>query len=212
MLRGLQVGLARLIDSVLRRPASTPEIDEVDAMSYQSGAHPTLARGDTSSGDVEPTAAVRRSSDTTKDVAPGNRPPQSYQVVTILVAEDEDRLRRAVLRVLTKAGFSTVEAQNESGLLGALRAQGNRIDVLLFDAAFSGVIVQELLQQALCLRPGIKIIVAGESSQRDTITSLGVPVSHFVTKPYRLDKLVELITTIVADLDRPSASATAGTI
>jgi hypothetical protein len=58
------------------------------------------------------------------------RPSQAF---TVLVVEDEDPLRLAVVKMLRNTGFEVLEAANGSAAIELLRTNGGKIDVILLE-------------------------------------------------------------------------------
>jgi CheY-like chemotaxis protein len=72
---------------------------------------------------------------------------------TILVVEDEDLLRLAVSKALTKRGFSVLEACDGSAGMELIRAHKNDIDVVLLDVTLPGLSSREIFEEARRIRP-----------------------------------------------------------
>jgi DNA-binding response OmpR family regulator len=62
---------------------------------------------------------------------------------TVLVVEDEDHLRRAVVKIISKSGFEVFEVAEGSSAIKLLREDGNRIDVVLLDMTIPGLPVKK---------------------------------------------------------------------
>ena len=123
----------------------------------------------------------------------GGMEKSNAQARTILVVEDEETLRRAVSIGLRKLGFSAIEASDGSVALDLLRAHKNEIDVLLLDVTLPGASSREVFEEALRIRPNLKVIItsAYDEEMVDAYYS-GLRVTHFIRKPFRLDDLVRL--------------------
>jgi PAS domain S-box-containing protein len=63
---------------------------------------------------------------------------------TILVAEDEDAVRRLTQRILTRAGYTVIEAVGGAAALAAWEANEGGIDLLLTDVVMPGMSGKEL--------------------------------------------------------------------
>jgi CheY-like chemotaxis protein len=119
------------------------------------------------------------------DVAPPSRE------ATILVAEDEDALRRAVATLLRKTGYSVVEASDGSAALQTIRE--NPVEFLVLDITLPGASSREVFEEARRLRPETTVIVTSAYSKDFADRSLQVRVEHFLRKPYRIGDLVDLL-------------------
>jgi len=113
---------------------------------------------------------------------------------TILVVEDQEILRRAVSQGLLKRGFSVIEAIDGSVAMDLIHAHKNDIDVVLLDVTLPGASSREVFEEALRMRPDLKVIVTSAYSEEkvDAYFS-GLRVDHFIRKPFHLDELVRLI-------------------
>src|SRR5262249_10119633 len=78
---------------------------------------------------------------------------------TILVVEDEDYLRQAIVKMLRKSGFEALAAGDGSSAIDLLRANGANIDVILLDMTIPGASSSEVLAEAANVRPHIKVIL-----------------------------------------------------
>jgi PAS domain S-box-containing protein len=111
---------------------------------------------------------------------------------TILVVEDEDPLRRAVVKMLHRAGLSVIEAIDGSAALEAIRSPKSTIDVLLLDMTLPGVPSREVFEEAKRLRPDMSLIVTSAYGEDVAAGTLG-KLERFIRKPYRINDLLDLI-------------------
>ncbi len=113
---------------------------------------------------------------------------------TVLVVEDEDSLRRAVVKTLAKTGSQVLEAANGSAAIDLLRADGFDIDVMLLDMTIPGASSQEVIAQAAQSRPEIRVILTSAYSQDMIASSMKcAQVRGFIRKPYELRSLVQTL-------------------
>jgi PAS domain S-box-containing protein len=68
--------------------------------------------------------------------------------LTVLVVEDEDPLREAVVQMLRREGFRVLEASNGSAAIVLLRASGGKVDLVLQDMTIPGASSQEVVAEA----------------------------------------------------------------
>jgi two-component system, cell cycle sensor histidine kinase and response regulator CckA len=113
-------------------------------------------------------------------------------VATALIVEDEDLLRRAAAKMLHKSGFSVLEAADGTTAIAAIRGD-SAIDVLLLDVTLPGTRSRDVLAEARCIRPGIRVIVTSAYGEEFAATSLRSEVERFIRKPYLLRDLMELV-------------------
>jgi PAS domain S-box-containing protein len=117
-------------------------------------------------------------------------PPQKR---TILVAEDENLLRQAVVKLLSSRGFAVIEAGDGTAALQAIQAQHSQIDVLFLDVTIPGTSSREVFEAARRLKPEMKVIVTSAYDEDFAAASLRGSFEHFLRKPYRITDLVDLL-------------------
>jgi CheY-like chemotaxis protein len=113
---------------------------------------------------------------------------------TVLVVEDEEPLRQAVLKMLRREGFEVYEASNGSAAIGLIRAIGGQIDLILLDMTIPGAPSAEVIAEAARIRPHIKVIATSAYSEEmlmDKISAL--EVYGFIRKPFRIADLVKVL-------------------
>jgi PAS domain S-box-containing protein len=115
------------------------------------------------------------------------------QNVTVLVVEDEDHLRQAVVKMLRRKGFSVIEKRDGSEALETIREYRNPIDILFLDLNLPGTPSREILEEAKRLRPEIRPIVTSAYQEDVVAASLRIRVERFLRKPYQLQDLVDFI-------------------
>jgi signal transduction histidine kinase/ActR/RegA family two-component response regulator len=92
------------------------------------------------------------------DVAlPALRGPIRGGSETILLAEDEDQVRRIVANVLRHAGYRVFPASSPQAALRVVE-EGSEVDLLLTDVVMPGMNGRELAEQIRRLRPGVKVL------------------------------------------------------
>ena len=111
----------------------------------------------------------------------------------ILVVEDQPQVRRLVERLLERAGYSVLSAEDGTGALELLRNPGEEIDLLLTDMILPDVHGGDLAREAVALRPRLRVLYtsgyAGETVARD-----GMPPGHgFLQKPYKPERLEQAL-------------------
>ena len=78
---------------------------------------------------------------------------------TVLVVEDEDRVRAMAVRILRAAGFIVREATEGEEGLRILKQEEGRVDVLLSDIVMPRMSGVELARQALELDPSLAVVL-----------------------------------------------------
>jgi signal transduction histidine kinase/CheY-like chemotaxis protein len=119
------------------------------------------------------------------DGAPAGTPPAAGSPAMrrkVLVVEDVGLIRMTTVDMVQESGFDTAEAGDGAEALAILQNDPD-IDILLTDLGLPGMNGRQLMEEALRLRPELKIIVAsGYSTESGTGGSPGGVVT--LTKPF----------------------------
>jgi signal transduction histidine kinase/CheY-like chemotaxis protein len=119
------------------------------------------------------------------------RPSQEF---IVLVVEDEDPLRQAVVRMLRKTGFAVLEAADGAAAIELLRANGRKIDLILLDMTIPGASSHELVAEAAQARPNTRVILTSAYSQEMLTPLMNASQIHgFIRKPYQLGDLAQTL-------------------
>lgn len=112
---------------------------------------------------------------------------------SILVAEDEETVRRFVRIVLEKEGYRVVEAENGNAAL-ELFAHDPSIEVLLTDVVMPQMGGRELATRLLVERPELRVIfMSGFVTDMDAIAGLGDRKAPFLQKPFDIEVLARVV-------------------
>jgi len=139
------------------------------------------------------TAEPARTADGHGDARSQSREPELPPGNTILVVEDEASLRVAVSRMLQRKGFSVIQAADGDQAFELIRSGDGPIDAMLLDITLPGVSSREVFQEARRHRPDLVVVLTSAYSRESVMASFaGLPVEHFIRKPFRMDDLVGL--------------------
>jgi CheY-like chemotaxis protein len=150
-------------------------IDVVSLSQYGSAFHLSFPR----SGDPLPVPAAN------PEPAAG-----TPGVGTVLVVEDEERVRALTVEVLRQAGYKVLEACDGEDALEVARAHAGVIDALLTDVILPGENGRVLFDRLSALRPGLRVLfMSGYAA--DVIGQHGVldPGVSFIQKPFAIRAL-----------------------
>jgi len=132
---------------------------------------------------------VDANSDPISGIGESARPSQAC---TVLIVEDEDPLRQAVVKMLRKTGFEVLEAANGSAAIELLRANASKIDVILLDMTIPGASSHEVIAEAAQARADATVILTSAYSQEMLTPPLSAQqIWGFIRKPFELDDLVQ---------------------
>jgi PAS domain S-box-containing protein len=118
---------------------------------------------------------------------PGTAPPGGRE--TILLAEDEELVRRAVVQMLQRAGYRVVTASNGLEAVRLLRELSQPVHLALLDVVMPGLGGPEAWEQIRNLRPGLRVLFASGYADSGYLSRLP-PNAEVVQKPFRVEELL----------------------
>jgi CheY-like chemotaxis protein len=123
----------------------------------------------------------------------------------ILVVEDEPAVRQLSIDALTELGYQVLQADGAAAALQLLKAHP-AIDLLFTDVVMPEVNGRKLADQALLLRPHLKVLFT-TGYARSAVVHNGVLKAgvHLIGKPYTLDDLALRVRQV---LDEPPRTNT----
>ncbi len=108
---------------------------------------------------------------------------------TVLVVEDEDAIRQVAMRVLTRQGYTVLDAASGPEALERATAHKGRIDLLMTDMVMPGMTGPQLAQELLSRQPLLKVLFTSGYSKDAVAQQFGMTDGHFISKPYGLAEL-----------------------
>ncbi|HTQ03447.1 MAG TPA: ATP-binding protein [Polyangiaceae bacterium] len=123
---------------------------------------------------------------------------------SILVAEDEPRVRAVVVRILERAGYRVITAEDGEQAV-RIFAEQERIDLLLLDAVMPNKSGTEALTEIRARAPQVAaILCSGYSDSFGAAGALGDNVT-FLAKPYEPDELLRVVRQVLDASARANA-------
>ncbi len=110
----------------------------------------------------------------------------------VLVVEDVALIRVTTMDMVEQLGFEAMEAGDAPEALALLR-QDSGIAVLLTDLGLPGMSGRQLVEEALRLRPGLKVIIASGYSTREQEGAALAPGTRYLVKPFDMKQLREAL-------------------
>lgn len=118
---------------------------------------------------------------------------------TILLVEDESRLRALVMRILSAEGYTVLEAGSGEEALSVAASHAGPVDLLLTDVVMPGMNGRELAARLSATRPDTRVLFMSGYTD-DAILRHGVldDASQFIGKPYTPRELKERVRAVLA--------------
>jgi DNA-binding NtrC family response regulator len=133
---------------------------------------------------------------------------------SILIVDDEASLRKLLRMILTRAGFTVLEADDVTPALEIARRQDVALDLVVTDMAMPSGSGLGLVRQLAVERPGLGCIVMS-GYDRQTLLSLVEPGldAHFIQKPFTPAEFLASVNETLGrglDLSQSSTTSAAG--
>lgn len=120
---------------------------------------------------------------------------------TVLLAEDDQGLRRLMVQVLEHSGYLVLEADSGELALELARDFEGPIDLLLSDVVMSLITGDELAQALQAKNPELLVLLMSGSADASLLESLLPGTSDFLAKPFRPSELVDHVGRLLARHD-----------
>jgi DNA-binding response OmpR family regulator len=122
------------------------------------------------------------------------------QEVSLLVVEDEEKIRTALVDFLEFHGFKVVEAID--GLEAERVVAGGRFDIILLDLMLPKISGEQLCSQ--WRREGLQtpiIMLTAKGQEHEKVGGLNLGADDYVTKPFSLEELLARIKAVLRRTD-----------
>lgn len=109
----------------------------------------------------------------------------------VLVVDDEQAVRDLVARALRSADYEVVTAPDGASAIEHLRAVA--CDLLITDLRMPGMDGLSVIREARRIVPDLPvIIITGFSTEASAIEAINLGVAGYLTKPFRLPRILEV--------------------
>jgi len=111
---------------------------------------------------------------------------------TILLAEDEESVRKLIKEVLEADGYRVIEAADGEEAISKFMENKDRIDILLLDIVMPKMSGREVYERIKKIKPDIKLLMAS-GYPADFISQKGILEEglNFIAKPMSPPKLLK---------------------
>jgi DNA-binding response OmpR family regulator len=103
--------------------------------------------------------------------------------ITVLVVDDEPRLRRLVRQILEAAGFAVLEAGGGQQAVEAVAER--RPDLVLLDVLMPGLDGMEACRRIRAFSDVPVVMVTALADEAALVRGLGLGADEYLTKPFR---------------------------
>jgi DNA-binding NtrC family response regulator len=117
---------------------------------------------------------------------------------TIFVVDDEQMLLDLAEMILEPAGFQVCLFIDPQKALAEYIAAQSPPDVLVTDFAMAGMNGMELIRECKRINPRQKTVLLSGTVDENIYTRSDVKPDHFLAKPYQINKLVEVLHSLIA--------------
>ena len=112
---------------------------------------------------------------------------------TILVVEDDDRVRQFVRRALERGGYTVLEAPNAGEALLIFEMHQGPIDLMITDDIMPRMTGPRLVARLRAVRPSLRVIYFSGYSEDRLETVDGAPNDAFLAKPVAVESLLACV-------------------
>ncbi len=126
-------------------------------------------------------------------------PPNLLADCTILVVEDDARLRRTLIRLLKRLQCTVLEAENGSKCMDVYEAQRSKIGLVILDMMMPVVDGREAFERLRICDPNLPILICSGYDAGRVDSLLQHAHTGFLAKPFSLDALNGAVGRIVRE-------------
>ena len=128
-------------------------------------------------------------------------PVGAVHPATIILVEDETLVREITARVLGRAGYTVLEAQDGEEALLMVRRHAGHIDLVITDVVMARLGGLELARRVAGERPGLPILLmSGYNTEEMPADD---PTIGFLQKPFTPNALLQTVSALLANAGRP---------
>ncbi|HSH44333.1 MAG TPA: response regulator, partial [Longimicrobiales bacterium] len=122
--------------------------------------------------------------------------PEDEGLGTVLLAEDEEAVRRLTARVLQRHGYTVLAAENGTAALEVFRRDPAGVDLVLSDLVMPGMGGRDLVRAIHELRPSMPIIFMSGYEEEMARSGAQERAAQFLAKPFSPRDLVATVAAV----------------
>jgi two-component system phosphate regulon sensor histidine kinase PhoR len=121
--------------------------------------------------------------DTNQQPLPGTACVDGFQKTSVLIVDDEERIRHVCSQMLTKEGYDVAQAENAN--VGLEMVAQRHFDIILLDLLMPGISGLEALEQIREMHPDtVVIVITGYATLDHAVNAMKNGAFDFVSKPF----------------------------
>ena len=118
---------------------------------------------------------------------------------TILLVEDDNDIRALTRDILSRAGYTVLEAANGCDAVRICQdAQIPSIDLLLSDVSMPNMSGPKLMRLASPLRPGMKVLFMSGHAANSSLEGIDLHGVRWMWKPFTIKEVTEKIREVLS--------------
>jgi two-component system, cell cycle sensor histidine kinase and response regulator CckA len=123
-------------------------------------------------------------------------PSDQSAIPTILLVDDEQSVRSIVVKILRRAKYNVLEAENGEAALRISASHPDKIDLLISDMYMPGLRGPEVALALAPMRPGLRVLFMSGYADQDSRS--GVPEgANFLNKPFSGQELAAKVEAVL---------------
>jgi CheY-like chemotaxis protein len=112
---------------------------------------------------------------------------------TILLVEDEEMVRRLTTRLMTRLGYTVIEAVNGEDALARFPGGAAPFQLVLTDVVMPGINGRVLADRLVERYPGVPVLFMSGYTDVDALRGVSWAADTFIQKPFRSEVLAQLL-------------------
>ncbi len=118
----------------------------------------------------------------------------AFGTETVMLVDDEEFVRELGARILTKQGYTVLQAANGKEAVDLFKREQSRISLVILDLIMPEMGGKDCLKSILGLDPHVKALIAsGYSADTSTKECIGLGAKGFIAKPFRFKELLQQV-------------------